>query len=193
VAKLALGWQESAMEGESPSSSSTGSDASSEDVLARILDVARVEVRGKAGSALQDAYSDALDMLASLDVTSDVDDDDDDDIEQDGDDVHRETASQESICSDASSEDVERIAYAKLSNATVAEHVSGVGKRGVVVQPPQTIAKALAKTRPTTSSPAASSATPSRWVEGRWIEGHLVRGQRGGKRVLWQNAKHHAF
>jgi hypothetical protein len=175
VAKLALGWQESAMEGESPSSSSTGSDASSEDVLARILDVARVEVR-----------------VSMWHVTSDVDDDDDD-IEQDGDDVHRETASQESICSDASSEDVERIAYAKLSNATVAEHVSGVGKRGVVVQPPQTIAKALAKTRPTTSSPAASSATPSRWVEGRWIEGHLVRGQRGGKRVLWQNAKHHAF
>jgi hypothetical protein len=144
---------------------------------------------------MQDDYSDALDMHVSLtpNVASDVDDDDDDDdIEQDDDDVHRKTASQESICSEDSSEDVERIAYAKLSNATVAEHFSGVGKRGVVVQPPQKIAKATAETRPTTSSPAASSATPSRWVEGHWIDGHLVRGQRGGKRVLWQSARIHA-
>ena len=101
--------------------------------------------------AMQDAYSDALDMLVSLtpNVASDIDDDDDDDIEQDDDDVHREAASHASVCSDASSEDVEAIAYATFSSAAVTEHVSGVGKRGVgvVVQLPLLIAKAKPKPR----------------------------------------------
>jgi hypothetical protein len=84
--------------------------------------------------AMQDAYSDALDMHVSLtpNVASDI-----------------EAASHASVCSDASSEDVEAIAYATFSSAAVTEHVSGVGKRGVgvVVQVPLLVAKAKPKPR----------------------------------------------